>query len=186
MKRVVIAGLIGGVVLMALTFVVNGVFGFRARIDMKQIPAERQVYELLRESVTQPGRYVCNPEMTPDRRFPNDAPVFSVFYSGMGHEAAGKLAAIGFVISLVAPTIGAWMLSVTSARILASYPRKVLFFSAIGVLFALYGDLMSFGIGGYPLTDALMIAVFNIAAWTVVGLVVAWRIRPERADAGNA
>jgi hypothetical protein len=181
-RRVILAGLLGGIVLMALTFVVNGIFGFRARIDMKQIPAERQVYELLKESITQPGRYVCNPELTSERRFPSGAPVFSVMYGGMGHEAAGRLTGLGFAIFLLAPMIGAWMLSMTSARILASYPRKVLFFTGIGLLFALYGDLMSFGIGGYPLEDAAMLALYNIVIWTLVGVVIAACVRPTETD----
>ena len=42
MKRVIIAGLLGGVALMACTFVGNGILGLRAGVDMKQIPAERQ------------------------------------------------------------------------------------------------------------------------------------------------
>ena len=62
---------------------------------------------------------------------------------------------------------------------IASYPRKVLFFTAIGLLLAVYGDLMSFGIDGYPLSDALMLAAYDIMAWTLVGLVVAWRMQPE-------
>jgi hypothetical protein len=181
-KRVILAGLLGGVVLMVLTFVVNGIFGFRARIDMKQIPAERQVYELLKESITQPGRYVCNPELKADRRFPGGEPVFTVMYSGMGHEAAGRLVGLGFVIFLLTPMIGAWMLSATSARILASYPRKVLFFTGIGLLFALYSDLMSFGIGGYPLRDAAMLALYNIVIWTLVGVAVAACVRPTQTD----
>ena len=75
--------------------------------------------------------------------------------------------------------LAAWMLSVTSVRILCSYPRRVLFFTVIGLLFAVFGDLMQFGIGGYPLKAALLLALNSIIAWTVVGLVVVWRIKPE-------
>jgi hypothetical protein len=185
MKKVIVAGLLGGVVLLVLTSVVNGIFGFQARIDMKQIPAERQVYELLTESITEPGRYVCNPELTPEGRFPGEAPVFSIIYSGMGHGTAGRLTVVGLVVFFLAPMIGAWMLSLTSARIISSYFRKVLFFAAIGLLFALFGDLMNFGIRGYPLKDAAMLAVHDIVIWTLVGLMVAWRIQPGRVNATN-
>jgi hypothetical protein len=83
------------------------------------------------------------------------------------------------VLFVIASTVAAWMLSLASARTIASYPRKVLFFAAIGLLLAVFGDLMSFGIDSYSLNDALMLAGHDILAWTLVGLVVAWRIKPE-------
>jgi len=69
-KKVISAGLLGGVVLIAWTFVVNGILGFQARIEMKQIAAERVVYETLKEHIVDPGRYICNPELTAEGRFP--------------------------------------------------------------------------------------------------------------------
>jgi len=179
MKSIVSAGFLGGVVLMVWMFVVNGILGFQSRIDMKQIPAERHVYETLKEHIADPGRYVVNPGMTSDGRFPNEEPVFSVLYGGMGHESAGGLMLVGLVGFLLAPIIGAWMLSQTSESVKSSYARKVLFFVAIGLLFALFSDLMKFGIGNYPIEDALAFAVNHVVAWTLVGLVVAWRIRPQ-------
>jgi len=181
MKNVVSAGLLGGIVLIVWTFVANGLFGFQARIDMNQVSTEQEVYETLQEHVDTPGRYAINPQLTADGRFPDGEPVFSVLYGGMGHEAAGGLMLFGLVLYLLAPMIGAWMLSQTTGRVKSSYSRKVLFFTAIGLLFAIYGDLTSYGIGNYPLNDALAFAAFHIIAWTLVGLVVAWRIRPPRA-----
>jgi hypothetical protein len=93
--------------------------------------------------------------------------------------SAGRLMLLQLAVFMLASLVAAWMLSVTSDRILASYPRRVLFFAANGLMFALYGDLMRFGIDGYPLRDALMLAVCDIICWTVAGLVVAWRLKPE-------
>lgn len=129
---------------------------------MRTLPAERQVYEVLKEHVVEPGRYTVNPELTPERGFPEAEPVFSVTYSGMGHEGAGGLMLVGLFVFLFAPMIGAWMLSQSSRRVPSSYFRKVLFFVAIGLLFALFGALMSFGIGGYPVRDAIVLAANNL------------------------
>ena len=181
MKNVIGAGLMGGVVLILWTLVANGLFGFQSRIDMRQLSAEPQVYETLKEHVRTPGRYTVNPQLNAEGRFPEDQPVFSVLYSGMGHEAAGSLMLLGLVLYLLAPMLGAWMLTQTSGRVKSSYSRKVLFFTAIGLLFAIYGDLTSYGIGNYPLNDALAFAAYHIVTWTFVGLVVAWRIRPPQA-----
>jgi hypothetical protein len=178
-KKVIVAGLLGALVLMMWTFLVNGIFRFKVNMDMKQIPNERQVYEILKENIVEPGRYACNPELTPERRFPEGEPVFSVLYGGVGHEAAGSHMLFGLIIFLLSPMIATWLLSQTTEKILSSYSRKVLFFTGIGLLYALYGDLTSFGIGDYPLSDAIIIALHNIIVWIVIGLVVAWRLKPE-------
>jgi len=58
--KVLSAGVLGAVVLIVWTIVVNGVFGFQSSIDMKQVPAEDQVYEVLRQHVVEPGRYILD------------------------------------------------------------------------------------------------------------------------------
>ncbi|MBN2184669.1 MAG: hypothetical protein JW746_05030 [Candidatus Krumholzibacteriota bacterium] len=181
-KKIIFSGLSGGLVLIILTFVINGLFGFRAGIDMKQIPNERLVYETLKDNILEPGRYICNPEGSPSAGFPRGEPVFSVMYGGVGHEAAGKNMIVGLVIFFLAPIIASWMLSTASERIISSYPRKVLFFAGIGLLFAVFGDLSNFGIGSYPLRDAFILAAHSIFIWTLAGLAAAWQIKPEKAE----
>ena len=178
MKRIVAAGLLGSLVMIVWLTVVNGLLGFSARIDMKKVENEREVYEFLKENVTEPGRYVINPEITPERRFPGGEPVFGLFYSGVGHEAAGGLMIFGLVAVIAVPMLGAYLLSRASDRVLSSYPRKVLFFFVIGLVSALFGDLDQYGIAGYPLGDALLLGVSSVVLWTLVGSVIAWRIRP--------
>ena len=75
MKRVVIPGLLGGIVLVVWTFVVSGLLRFNSAIEMNQVPNERLVYEVLKEHVVEPGRYVCNPEVTATG-FPAGEPVY--------------------------------------------------------------------------------------------------------------
>ena len=179
-KKVVIPGILGGFALMIFTFVVNGIFRFNVSVNMKQIPTERIVYETLKENIVEPGRYICNHELTSEGRFPEGEPVFSILYGGVGHESAGSFMLIGLVVYLLTPMIGAWMLSQTPVDFLKSYRKKVMFFMAIGLLIALFTDLMRFGIGDYPLGDVLLLAINHILTWTVVGLVVGWRIKPEK------
>lgn len=179
LKRVIVSGLLGGFVLFAWTFAANGLLGFRSNVDGKPIQNERQVYDCLTGNVVEPGRYICNPELTSTGTFPGEDPVYSIVYSGIGHDSAGRLMLIQLGLFFLAPLIGAWMLSRTSERVLASYRRKVLFFAAIGLLVAVSSLLTNYGIDSYPLTDALLLAAYDLVAWTLVGLVVAWRIQPE-------
>ncbi len=178
MKRTVVAGLLGSLVLIVWMVVVNGLLGFSSRINMKKLDNEPHVYEVLKENVTQPGRYVVNPEPTSEGRFPDGDPVYGVTYSGAGHGSAGGIMIAGLAALIIVPMAGAWLLSQASDRVLSSYPKKVLFFFVLGLLIALFSDLNKFGIDGYPLKDALMLGMHDIVLWTLVGFVIAWRIKP--------
>ena len=180
LKKVVAAGVLGGIVLFGWTFVINGIFGFNRHLNMNQISDERFVYDVLKSSIVEPGRYIANPELTPAGIFPDGEPVFSIHYSGMGHDVAGKLMLFQLAIFLLVPVIAAWKLSLANERVLNSYWCKVRFTSTFGLLFALYGDLMSIGIDNYSLLDAFCLAVEDIFAWILVGLVVAWRLQPSQ------
>ena len=179
-RRVILPGLAGGIVLIVWTMLVNGIFGFGSSINMKRIPEERVVYEILKEHVTEPGRYTCNPEVVPERGFPDNEPVFSVLYGGVGHGAAGRFMLLSTPIFFIAPIIVAWMLSVTSVRFHSRYLNKVLFVAAVGLFLALFVRLSDCGIGGYPAGDALLLALHDIVLWTVIGAVMGRMIRPVR------
>lgn len=177
-KKVIVAGVLGGLVMMVWMILVNGILGFNSRINMKRIADERVVFETLKHNITEPGRYVCNPEVTSEG-FPGGEPVFSILYGGMGHEAAGRNMLIQLPFFFIAPIVAAWMLSVTSKETLASLPRKVAFVVCIGLLLGVWGHLGNYGIGGYPLASTIALIAHDLALWALVGLVLAWRIRPE-------
>ncbi len=177
-KRIYISGLVGATALLIWTFVLNGVFGFNARFAMNQVPNEREVYALLKSTITEPGRYLCNPELTADGRFPDNEPVFGVHYGGVGHEAAGLGVILGLFQFLIVPMIGTWMLSLTAERYRSRFHNRVLFFVAIGFVLAISGDLNSFGIGGSPLRIALIFAARTVVTWTIIGVAVAAVFRP--------
>jgi len=179
LKKVIIAGLIGGLTLIIWAILIDGLFGFRYRIDMKKVPNEPQVYQILKENITEPGRYLCNPALTESNMFPENQPVFSILYGGMGHEAAGPLSVIlDFIYAFITATLCAWLLSLTSERIISSYPQKVFFVIITGVLFAFFSDIKKYGIGNYPLNDTLIMTFHNIILWTVLGLVISLFIKP--------
>jgi hypothetical protein len=178
MKRVIVAGLLGVVVLSVWFVVVDGFLGFERSIEMRQLDDERAVYAFLSEHVRTPGRYVCNPEVLPEQRYPGDDPIFSVQYSGMGHADAGQEMLVGLIIMFAAPFVGAMLLAGASSRILSKYSTRLLFFSGIGVVVALFGVMERFGLASYPLGPALALSLHDLAAWVVVGLLVAWLVKP--------
>jgi ABC-type Na+ efflux pump permease subunit len=176
---------LGAIVLIVWAFVANAILGLRPSIDMRRVANERHVYDVLRENVAAPGGYTVNPPLNQSGEFMPGQPVFSVRYSGVGHDAAGRMLILGLVIAFIASTIAAGLLSVASDRIMSSYCRRVLFFAAIGLLFAFFSDLAQFGIGGYPLRSALLLAGNYLVSWTLVGLVVARWMRPRPHQVGT-
>jgi hypothetical protein len=178
MKKIVAAGLLGCLVMIAWLFVANGLLRFSASVNMKKLENEREVYEVLKANVDSPGRYVVNPEADPESGYPADEPVYGLFYSGIGHGSAGRQMLISLPVMILVPILGAWLLAQASDRVLSSYPRKVFFFFVIGLLFVLLGDFNQYGIDGYPLGDMLLVGLNHLAMWTAAGLVIAWRIRP--------
>lgn len=103
--------------------------------------------------------------------------------SGFGHEATGRIQLVQLVIALLSPTRAAWLLSLTSDRVLSRYPRRVLFLSTIDLLVALVGDLPKFDIGAYPLGSVLLLCALDIISWTLCGVVAAWLMH-SMMDAG--
>ena len=175
LKNVFLAGLLGALAMIVFSFLVNGVFGLHSRLNMKPLRTEREVYEVLKKEVTQPGHYICNPALTAEGRFPDSDPVFTIINSGFTHGAAGTSVLKDLGLTLLTALIAAWMLAMASPRVLASYARKTLFFVLIGLLFGLLTGIRS----DYPPADALLKAIYEFMFWTVTGLVVAWRLRPS-------
>jgi hypothetical protein len=178
MRRVLLGGMLGGLVLLAWYAVADGILGFQRGIEMKELADERVVYEFLGKHVNEPGRYVCNPEVLPDRRFPGDAPIFAVQYSGLGHDDAGQEVRLGLVIAFLAPTAGAWLLAHASDRIRSRYRSRVLFLAMAGLVAALLGLASRFGISAYAFGDAIALGARDLAAWLLVGLAVASVVKP--------
>jgi hypothetical protein len=179
MKRVIVSGLLGFVVIVVWMVLVNGILGFQSRMTMKRIDGEREVYETLKVHITEPGRYTCNPEPTAEGRYPEGEPAYGILYGGVGHEAAGRDMLLQLPIFIVSPFLAAWLLSAASPHVRSRYGRRVLFVSGIGLLVAVWGRLREFGIASYPARDALVLAAHDLALWILVGVVVSARMGPQ-------
>ena len=177
LRRVALSGLAGFVVLFAWTFVANVMFFFKSRVEMVRVQDEAKVHEFLKQSITTPGVYLVNPTVA-QGVFPAGEPVYGITYSGVGHEGAGAGELRGMALGLVSALLVAWLLSLASPRVLAHYGTRVLFVAGLGLFLALEGALRRHGIGGYPLTSALLVAGNTLVSWTLAGAAIAAIIRP--------
>ncbi len=184
--RTTTVGALGFVVLVVWTFVVNGMLGFTARVEMNRVADEPAVYKVLSQNIRTPGVYLVNPALTAERQFPLDQPVFRVSHSGRGHEAAGWMALVDIATAFVTALLVAWLLLMASAGALSSWARRAGFVVAVGALLALSGDLPRAGIGGSPFGSAAAIAIVRVAGWTLAGMAMAWAVRPRAAPAQPA
>ncbi len=182
LRRVVVAGVLGGVALLIWAFVANATFGVGPRFKMNRVLDERRVHVVLTENIVRPGVYLVNPALTDAGQFPDKQPVFGVTYAGFGHEAAGRLMFVGLAFMFAMALLAAGLLSQASPSILNHYFSRVLFVGFLGVLLALSGELGRFGIGGYPFDSALPLAVNTALSWTFAGLVIGWLVRPVAAQ----
>ena len=122
LKKIVVGALLGWIVMIAWMFLSNGILGIRSDIDMNRLLNEEWVYEILKESIREPGGYSVNPPMeSPTGPFPADEPVFTIHYSGLAHGDAGRIFQANLALALGAQLIAALLLSVTIERILARY-----------------------------------------------------------------
>ena len=175
-KRILIAGMLGGVALLVWTGVVNIVFGYTVRTQMTPIPNERAVYDLLTSLHLTAGTYLANPAPV-NGMFPDGAPVFSIRCAGFGHEAAGLMMLIDLTRWIAGGVIAAWLLSQASSRVLAHYVTRVGYVTAFGALTVVMAILPEWGIGGLPASLVWLIAANHLAGWLACALVIA-RLTP--------
>ena len=175
-RRIVLAGLASVVVLAAWALVGNALLGVRSRVDMRRPQDMEQVYQVLRANIPSPGGYVVH--SAANDTGPTDDPVFGVRYSGLAHSDAGRTMAQGLVRWLLASIIVAGLLSVTAARV----------FETLCGQGPVRGDRRSADRGDrgpQPVRHRSVSARLDgaagarhVAAWTLVGLVMARIVRP--------
>jgi hypothetical protein len=168
-----LAAALGMVALFFWNAVANTVFHLRPRIEMRQVPAERTVYEIVKRSITEPGGYTLNPAVTAAGRFPQDEPVFGLHYSGFGHEAAGTMLLLQILLAFTGTLLATLLLSATSEHVRSHFSRRFFFFAGIGLLVAVLGDLPRFGIGGLPAGPAMLAAASTFGSWLLAGATMA-------------
>jgi len=183
-KDVWLAGLLGGVVMFAWLFVSNAVLPVKSNMIHRVVPNQLEVHQALKENITEPGTYSCLYLTREEEATMSDyrsQPIYSITYSGATHGDPGSVGDfLPIVLIFVATTIAAWMLSVTSPRARSSYSRRVLFVALIGVVVALYDDLLQLSFGPQPRDYLIFLAVNNLITWTLVGLVIAAFVKSDR------
>ena len=147
----------------------------------KPLSDQKEVQYALKERITEPGIYICPYRPPDDTLFPDygNEPIFAIKYTGLTHNTARGIFTFSLLLVFIAPMIAAWMLSVTSEKILSKYYRRVLFVMVLGIFLAVFGDLMRSSTESELTEYLIFLAINSIITWFLVGLVIAWRIKPK-------
>jgi hypothetical protein len=189
-KDVLVPGLLGGIVMLVWLFVTNAVLPFKSNLVHQVIPLAPQleVHEALKDNITAPGTYsIPYLSREEEARFPDyrSQPVFSIVYEGYTHGGSGggsimTSLPVTILAVFIPPLIAAWMLSLASPAILAKYSRRFLFVAVLGVIVALYDDVLQMAFGPQPEDYLIFLAINNLIAWALTALVIAGRMRPVK------
>jgi hypothetical protein len=185
MKRdVVVAGLLGAVVMFTWLFISNAMIPYKSSLIHRQLPVDAQleIHLALKSNITENGTYsvpyLPNEEQEAIANY-RSQPVYSITYQGVTHGEGSPMTLTPFFVALVVPMLAAWMLSVTTDRIRSVYLFRVLFVVAIGVIIALFDDVLQMSFGPQPRDYLTFLALNHLVCWTLLGLVIAWRLKPR-------
>jgi hypothetical protein len=182
MKKVLAAGLGGGIVMVVWLLASNAMLPYKGNMIHKIAPNQLAIHRVLKENLIELGTYTCpylgqeEESLLPDYR---NQPVYSIIYEGYRHSGEG---APPFLFPIVIPFVVAlaasWMLSMTSERILSGFGRRFLFVALLGGIIALYDDILQISLGPQPDDYLIFLAVNNVITWALASLVIAWRMKP--------
>ena len=182
-KEIVLSGLLGGVIIIVWIIISTSLIPLSGDIP-KQIPDDKEIHTMLKGKIPESGIYWLPGHagqakgLYPD--YENE-PIYYIFYGGVTPSTFIAPTIVEILCIFLTPIIAAWLLSKASEKILAKYTRRVLFVIVIGLIFAVYGDLFS----QKPLDLILFSSINNVITWTLMGLVLAWRIKPKSVKASS-
>jgi len=187
MKRVLIAGLLGSVVLFIWGFISWAALPWH-NATMPSLPNEEAVVESLRANVNTTAVYQF-PGMPADDAESQQAwtekykrgPYGILIYIAQGADPMAPQPFIGgFVLSLLTATLAAYLLSL-GANKLTGYSQRVIFVTLLGVFAALVSHFSMWNWMHVPTGYSLVMAADLVIGWLLAGLVIAWRIKPAMA-----
>jgi len=187
-KKVLFAGAAGGMVMLTWLFVTNAVLPLKADLIHGVLPfqAQLEVHEALKKAVKGSGTYsIPYLSRAEEARFPDYRyqPVYTVIFQEYAHgDTDGGSVLSSFPVVLLAvfiPTfLAAWMLSMASPAVTSRYSRRFYFVVAIGVIIALYDDVLQVSFGPLAEDYLVFLAINHLMGWALTGLVMAGMMDP--------
>jgi hypothetical protein len=187
MRRIIVAGLLGGAVVYLWSALSWSVLPYQAA-KFRGIPNEQQVADVLSSNLTVPGVYqypaypsagASDAEVAAWTQRVERGPVIPLLVFNPGGSASSVTSYIrAFVLDVMAALIVAMLLTL-AAHSLGGYGQRVIFVTGIALFAIVVTHLADWNWGMFPTSYILPMAADLIIGWTLAGVVMAWRIRPE-------
>ena len=186
MKKTLLAGIFGGLVLFIWGFLSWALLGLHDG-TMRSIPNEDEVAAVLKQNITEKSMYLfpgrpagkSDAEMKMYEEKYKAGPVVLMAYDPAGSDMAmTSQMIVGLLIVIFCAWLVAWILS-RSTAIAESYFSLVTFVSVLGLLGTAYHDLINWNWMGFPFDYSIVNVADSIFAWLLAGLVIAKFVKTE-------
>ena len=138
----------------------------------------------LKKRITEPGIYAC-PYLTPNEETSvanyRNQPLYQISYRGYTHGTVPGFLSLGVLSFLLTPMLAAWLLTMSSRETQATYLRRFLFVIVLGLFLSLGSDWLRALTDEHTTVELLKNSLGTLIAWGLIGLVLAWRIKPKTA-----
>jgi hypothetical protein len=194
MKRILLAGVLGGVVAFMWGALSWSVLPFQTG-KFRNIPDEARVAEVLRGALPAAGVYHYPGYPAPGasaaeeaewvRRYERGPVVPLLVYLPRGAGGAGASYVRALLLDVAGATLLAALLALAADR-LPSFGRRLAFVVGVAGFAALVSHVADWSWGVLPASYSVVMAADILAAWALGGAVLAWRIGPPGPSVSRA
>jgi len=190
MKRIIVAGILGGMVVFAWGWLSHAVLPL-GTVGVQNLPNEEVVSGTLRTAVREPGLYffpglLQSPDMTKEQKTASEelwakrlrqGPSGILIYSPGGKDvmSLGQVVA-ELIADVLGASVAAVLLSITAGAI-GSFGGRLLFVTLLGLFASLAIDLSYWIWYGLPGSFTAAALVDQVLSWFFAGLVLARIVR---------
>ena len=190
MKKIVIGGLIGGVILFVWSFLAWVILPLHTP-TLHKIANEDAVVSALQPALPDKAVYIFphNPGMSADQAAQNAwmektrrGPAGLIIYNPAGSDPMmTSQMVIGFIIDILAALLVAWLLT-RSTALASSYFGRVAFCGMFAIFAMLFDYLTMWNWMGYPGDFTIALIVDGLIAWLLAGLGIAAVVKAPRSQ----
>jgi hypothetical protein len=190
MKKTLLGGLVGGVILFVWSFLAWTVLPLHTS-SLREIPNEEAVVSALKPALPSRGVYMLrhNPGMGAEKAAQDawiekikQGPTGLIFYDPNGSDPmmVGQMVT-GLIIDILSALVVAWLLT-RSTALSASYLSRVMFCGIFAIFVTTFDYLSMWNWMGYPGDFTTGLVVDALIAWLLAGLGIAAIVKAPKAQ----
>lgn len=185
MARIIIAGIVGGIIMFMWSFVAHEVLP-TGEMGLKSLPDDARLSEAIKSAVHEPGLYMY-PGMDMTHK-PTDAEMQAwqtryetgpsgllLCYPNGRHFNMGQLMGVEALADILAALLGAAILS----QMATTYGRRLAAAIGLGIIAILLIDVSLWNWYGFSMEYVLAEAIDIVGGWLLAGLVMAAIAKPH-------